>query len=150
MRIYKILPLLVFIAFCCCGCTVELDVVENELPSRTYISDNGYSITVPQNWQENDISESTVEFCAEDNQLSLTITSEFGGVDYYSMREIKDQLTEIIAARVSLSPISISSVATVSFSLIIGSAFISRSLASVFSKFLWRSSFFKSEPVMST
>lgn len=93
----KLLPILLVLAVVfAAGCSIDLGAESIMLPRELYSSDNGYEMMVPSEWTEEKIAEEQVVFSAEDKQIAMSITTELGGVDYYSMRELKEQLAEEI------------------------------------------------------
>ena len=108
MNIKKLWPVLVLAAVLLTGCTMTFDGTDETsgTPSgdaKFYQMSNGYSLYVPQGWTMEELDQDTVRFTGEDERISMTITTELGGIDYYSMREIKEQLTEKIAAEMFAS-----------------------------------------------
>ncbi len=75
------------------GCSIDLGKESIDLPTELYSSENGYDLMVPIGWQQTKNSPEQVSFVAPDADIAFSITTELGGIDYYSMREIKDQFT---------------------------------------------------------
>ena len=73
------------------GDNIDVDV-------KLYEGSSGYSLNIPDTWVMDEETDNTVAFHSEDNQIAMSIVSELGGIDYYSMREIKEQLTEELVA----------------------------------------------------
>ena len=94
----KIFVLLLGLSLLLCGCSILIDEDNSSTDTQVYDSANGYSLDIPADWTMGNETEDSVEFHDADNQISMTITTELGGIDYYALREIKEQLTENIAA----------------------------------------------------
>lgn len=96
MIIKKLLPLLLLITCVCAGCAIAFEDEDIPLQPRVYNGATGYTVDVPADWSEEELDQDTVRFCDEDGQIALNIVSELGGMDYFSMREIKEQIIEKI------------------------------------------------------
>ena len=96
MSIKKMLPLVIIcVVLLFSGCAMSFDEEQADPEGMiSYTGANGYSLKIPADWQVSDLADDTVMFTTDDGQLTATITTELGGVDYYSMKEIKEQLTE--------------------------------------------------------
>ena len=94
----KIFVVLLAIAVLVSGCSIVFDGDNVDMDVALYEGSSGYSLNVPNTWVMDEETDNTVSFHSEDNQIAMSIVSELGGIDYYSMKEIKDQLTEELAA----------------------------------------------------
>jgi hypothetical protein len=100
MRKFKniILPILFAILIITGGCSINLDEETADSQMQIYDGSSGYSLNIPADWTKGEETTDKVEFHDPTNQIALSITSELGGVDYFSMKEIKEQLIENIAS----------------------------------------------------
>ncbi len=76
-----------------CGRQDEFAALER----TTYESEYGYSLEIPADWSSREIDPAVV-FYLPDGELSLSVSPELGGVEYYSMREVGEMLAENLAA----------------------------------------------------
>lgn len=93
----KIVALILLLTIAVGGCSIMLDGDNSDVEVQLYEGSSGYSVNIPTDWLMAEETDNTVSFYSEDNQIALSITSELGGIDYYSMKEIKEQLTEQLA-----------------------------------------------------
>lgn len=90
---------LILLALLLGGC-VSADAGANaNVPLQAYDSENGYTLDIPETWLKGEETGNQVAFGNEDNSIALTISSELGGVDYYSLEEIMEQLTDALTAQ---------------------------------------------------
>jgi hypothetical protein len=93
----RLLPVIMIIALVLLGgCSIDFGSENIDLPTSLYTNDNGYELMVPDDWLKVEETVEQVSFAASDNQLAFSITTELGGIDYYSMRELKEQYIEEI------------------------------------------------------
>ena len=104
----KILLLLLVFMVLLGGCSSATEQTE-EMLLQAYSSDNGYKLELPADWLLSSETVDKTEFADSENQLYLSITSELGGVDYFAMSEIRDQLSKKIAEQVLVGGYEISS-----------------------------------------
>jgi hypothetical protein len=79
------------------GCVAAEENSASNVPLQAYNSDNGFTVDIPEIWVKGEETQAQVEFSDVDNQVAFSITTELGGVDYYSPEEIMGQLTDEIA-----------------------------------------------------
>ena len=103
----KIVAILVAIVLLVSGCSMIFDGDNIDVDVKLYEGSSGYSLNIPDTWVMDEETDNTVAFHSEDNQIAMSIVSELGGIDYYSMREIKEQLTEELAAELFSSEYNI-------------------------------------------
>lgn len=92
--IAMILMILFAVLIVTSGCSIDLLEDTPDVAMQTYNGSSGYSLTLPADWVKGEETPDKVQFHDPENQIALSVSSELGGVDYYSMKEIKEQLIE--------------------------------------------------------
>lgn len=92
--IAMVLSILFTVLIVTSGCSIDLLEDTPDVAMQTYDGSSGYSLILPADWVKGEETPDKVEFHDPENQIALSVSSELGGVDYYSMKEIKEQLIE--------------------------------------------------------
>ncbi len=75
------------------GCSrqpIDFGAVEKQ----DYTNAAGYGLTLPADWALREETEESSSFVSSDQTISLLISNELGGTEYYSLVEIGDMLTQ--------------------------------------------------------
>ncbi|MCR4963657.1 MAG: hypothetical protein K6B40_07250 [Firmicutes bacterium] len=69
----------------------------NPAASQIYENAAGYQITLPDTWQILQENDTETVFAGPDGNITLTLSNDLGGVEYYSLEEINEMLAKNIA-----------------------------------------------------